>query len=545
MKKKRGFLSKFLETGIWLIPIVMIGMACFLKGGIPPDQPITGKDWLGYFGIGCVVALVFWSSNMNNLRRMNEESDGHEEARWPKPPPDMVYYKQPTGFCFGTYGGGYVCKRVDEPGSILVQGSSGSGKSASLIQGFLLNPENKKNCRSLVLDLKHELADKCVAPEDVYSPRNLEGTCILMDPMDRKNGWGFDPFFLLNEDSTPSEVYDTCQVIAQSIVPSCKGDNKIWSDSARQYITGALSYYYTEERLRTLPEIVAKIKAEPIKKVVEKILTTAAPGSGAYTSIINFQDMADETITSVDLEASTRLGPFATSQDIIWCLGNNPRKCSPKDLLEKSIYLCLPEDKLVEWGQLVFLVFNLTLKWMMGLPEKSVDPKRPYLTMILDETVALMAGLEAKMPLLSQCLRIGARSKGCTMLVCVQSITGLYSVMGKDEADDMISNLTYKYILDSTETRASKDIIAWCGKYSRRKVGRNGDGTKRSDNYSYTEEDIVSEQDLLTLPRSGDAILVSTRSGYLRLKKTMVFKDKFFKKLLENIAKKKERGKSV
>lgn len=539
MKRKRGFIQRFMDTGIWLIPIVM-GVILYLWKGIPPNESVSGEEWMLMFGAGGLASLLFWADNMNNLKRMNEEDDGHEAARWPKPPADMLY-KKPIGFCFGKYEKQYVCKRVDEPGSILVQGSSGSGKSASLIQGFLLNPENKKNCRSLVLDLKHELADKCVAPEEVYSPRNLEGTCILLDPLDRRNGYGFDPFFLLTEDSTPSEIHDTCQVIAQSIVPSNKGDNKIWSDSARQYITGALSYFYTEERLRTLPDIIARIKQENIKAVVNKILSTAAPGSGAYTDIINFQDMADETITSVDLEASTRLVAFATSQDIAWCLGANPRKCSPKDLLEKDIYLCIPEDRLVEWGQLVFLVFNLTLKWMMGLPEKSMDPDRPYLTMILDETVALLAGLEAKMPLLSQCLRIGARSKGCTMLVCVQSITGLYSVMGKDETDDMISNLTYKYILDSTESRASKEIIGWCGKYNRRKVGRTGNGTKRSDNYSYTEEDIVNEKDLLTLPQMGDVILISSKTGYLRLKKTFVFKDKFFKKLLDNVAEKKER----
>ena len=541
MKKKRGFLSKFLETGVWLIPFVMFGMACFIKGGIPPNQPITGKEWLGYFGVGCVVALVFWANNMNNLKRMNEEDDGHEAARWPKPPPDMLY-KKPVGFCFGKYGNKYVCKRVDEPGSILVQGSSGSGKSASLIQGFLLNPENKKNCRSLVLDLKHELMDKCVAPEEIYSPRNLDGTVILLDPLDRRNGYGFDPFFMLTEDSTPSEIHDTCQVIAQSIVPSAKGDNKIWSDAARVYLCGAFTHFYIEERLRTLPEIIARIKQENIKTVVDKIISTAAPGSSAYTEIIGLSGMADETIYSIGLEVDARIVTFATSQDIAWCLGANPRKCSPKDLLEKDIYLCIPEDRLVEWGQLVLLIFNLSIKFMMSLPEKSMDPDRPYLTMILDETVALLAGLDgAKIPLLSQCLRIGARSKGCTMLVCVQSITGLSSVMNRDEVDDLCANLTYKYILDSTESKASKEIIGWCGKFNRRKVGRTGDGTKRSDNYSYTEEDIVNEKDLLTLPQMKDVILISSRAGYLRLKKTFVFKDKFFKKLLDNVADKKAR----
>ena len=38
-----------------------------------------------------------------------------------------------------------------------------------------------------------------------------------------------------------------------------------------------------------------------------------------------------------------------------------------------------------------------------------------------------------------------------------------------------------------------------------------------------------------------DVILISSRAGYLRLKKIFVFKDKFFKKLLDNVADKKAR----
>lgn len=538
MKKNKKIFKKTMETGFFLIPVTMGVICYFWKGGIPPDKPVSPGEWLFMFGAGCEVSLLYWAERINSLKELNK-ADGLNAAKRPEVPEDMLYRK-PIGFCFGTYKNQYVCKRVDEPGSILVQGSSGSGKSASIIQGFLLNPENKQNCRSLVLDLKSELKEKCVSPKDIYSVNNPSGDTIILDPKDRKNGCGFDPFFMLDDRSTDSQVHDVMETVAISIIPSKNDKDAIWSISARQLLRGLLTYFYIYESLRTLPAIIKRIKTDNIKNIINTVLSRASPDSAAYMDIINFKDMADETLTSVDLDLSSRIITFATNQDLVWCLGESPRKCSSDDLLKKNIFICIPEDKLTEFGALIFLIFNLTIKWMMALPEKEQDPNRPYLCMILDETVALLAGIEANMPMLTQCLRIGARSKGCTMLICVQSISGLYQTLGKEETKDLVSNCQYKYILDSTDSESSKEVIGWGGKYLKRKVSRVGSGTKGKDTYSYTEENILKEQELITLPKDDDIILISSRAGYLRLKKCLVFKDKYFKALLDQI--KDEKG---
>lgn len=532
MKKKKSFLRRIAETGIFMMPIFILAIIWFWKG-IPPDEPISSSDWAIIVGISLLPCLIFWASQSSNIRRINER-DGKEIFKYPTPPKDMLY-NEPVGFCFGTYNGKYVCKRVDEPGSILVQGSSGSGKSASIIQGFLLNPKNKANCHSLVLDLKHELTDKCVAPEDIYSPRNVGGNTILLDLMDRKNGYGFDPFFMLDENSRDSEVHDTMEVIAQSLIPQKQYGDEIWPKSARQLLRALLTFFYEYEELRTLPAIVRRIKQDNIQALVEKVISTASPESTCYMDIINFKDMASETITSVDMNLSEKIVQFATNQDLVWALGDCPRKCSPKDLLKRSIMLCLPEDRLTELSQFCFLIFNLSIKWMMSLPEKEQDPDRPWLAMILDETVALLAGIEGKMPMLSQCLRIGARGKGCTLLICCQSTSGLEVSMGREETRDMVSNLSWKYILDSTDSATSKEIIGWCGKFMKKRVSANGAASQRKDSTSFSEEDIVTEQDLVSLPKEEEIILISSRAGYLRLKKCFVFKDRFFKPLLDKL----------
>ncbi len=267
--------------------------------------------------------LIFWASQSSNLRRINEQ-DGKERFKFQAPSKDLLY-SEPVGFCFGTYNGKYVCKRVDEPGSILVQGSSGSGKSASIIQGFLLNPKNKEQCNSLVLDLKHELTDKCVAPDEVFGVRNTKGKVILLDLMDRKNGYGFDPFFMLDENSSDSEVHDTMEVIAQSLIPQRQYGDEIWPKSARQLLRGLLTFFYEYEELRTLPAIVRRIKQDNIQALVEKVISTASPESTCYMDISSYKDMASETITSINMTLSEKIVQFATNQDLVWALGDCPR----------------------------------------------------------------------------------------------------------------------------------------------------------------------------------------------------------------------------
>ena len=524
------------SSGIVIVPCCFGGILLGLHQ-LRPDMKMTSETYLLIAGISIVMWLFMMLREAQDPRNMNR-MDGREQAMRP-PVPEEMLYKKPIGFCFGKWHGKYVCKRIDEPGSILVQGGSGSGKSASIIQGYLLNPENKRNGCSLVLDLKHELADKCVLLDEIYGPDTPNGNTIILDPTDRKKGYGWDPFFGLTEESTDAEVHERMEIIANCIIPIPKGDDAVWSLAAQQFLRGALTFFY-EEGLRTIPDIIRAIKSENIRDVIEKIVSTAMPGSTAYTDIINFYGMADETLYSCTMNMGIKTDQFITSSDLEWCLGSNPRKCSPVDMLERNIYLCLPEDKLQQWGQLVFLVFNQFLSWMMGLPEHEADPGRKWFSMILDETVALLAGVGAPMPLLSQCLRIGARGKGCTMLVCVQSIAGLYEVMGKEQTRDMVSNMAYKYILDSSDTETSKTIIGWCGKYDKRKVSVSGRGSQQKTTFSFEQADILREQDLMALPQTEDIILVSNRAGYLRLQKCWVFKDTYFKKLLETVKQAKE-----
>lgn len=532
MKKKLSLTIYVLFYLIFLIATLL------MIEGIPPDyRNIPPSEWLGIL-VSPIIPVIFLATESNSVKQKNLDN-GRENAKRPSPPRQMTY-KTPTGFCFGVWRGKYICKKVSDPGSILVHGSSGCGKSSTIIQSFLLNPRNE-NCNSLVLDLKHELATKCLAPEKIFSADNPHGKAIILDLLDRKQGFGWDPFYKLSDQSSETEVLDVMDTIALSIIPCAKGDSQVWSLAAQQFLRGALAYFFKVEKMTTLPDCIAAIKSTPVKDVVERILGGANPGGVIHSTMVTFQNMADETLTSIDMNLSQRITIFYTNPDLQWCLGANPRKCSPEDMLKHDIFLCIPESKLDQWGQLVFLIFNQFFTWAMDLPEKEEDPDRPYMACVLDETVALLAGVGANIPKLSQMLRIGARGKGITMLICCQSISGLEAAIGdKAEVKDLLSNLTYKFILDSCDNDTSEEIIGWCGKFLKKKTSVSGSGVQQKKTISYEDDSIVTKEELMSLVSTGEAILVSSQFGYMRLKKSYVFQDKFFKPLLTKVHDAKE-----
>lgn len=289
----------------------------------------------------------------------------------------------------------------------------------------------------------------------------------------------------------------------------------------------------------TLTEIIKAILGAPIKDTVDEIVATASPDSDEYRNIIDFYGMADETLMSVYSNLAQKINVFASDRALAYCLGSNPKKFSPKNLLDQNVMLCIPEHKLEQYGQIVFLILNQFFLWGMQLPEHAQDPDRKPIGVIIDETVALLQGVGAKLTMLPQALRV-VRSKGIMIVTCVQSISGSQCVMSEQECSDLLSNMPYKLFLDATTPETQKMICDWCGTYKKKSESWSGAGKDRKKTISYSEEAIVKPEDLMTLAGSGEAILITSISGYNRIKKAPVYRDKYFKDLLDEVKRKNE-----
>ena len=108
------------------------------------------------------------------------------------------------------------------------------------------------------------------------------------------------------------------------------------------------------------------------------------------------------------------------------------------------------------------------------------------------------------------------------------------SAFTENEVADLISNCPYIVVLSASSTKTQKSVCSWCGKYKARKQSWSGSGKDRNVSVSYEEKDIVEPSDLLTLPNTGEAILISPY-GYSRIKKVPYYEDKILKPMADEI----------
>lgn len=87
-----------------------------------------------------------------------------------------------------------------------------------------------------------------------------------------------------------------------------------------------------------------------------------------------------------------------------------------------------------------------------------------------------------------------------------------------------MDNCRVKCILEVSDPQTAKTVQDWCGKFRDKKETLNG-GKGRHKSYTYEDKSIVEPEDLLTLTKKQEVILVIAGTGYLRVRKAFYFKD--------------------
>ena len=499
---------------------------------------------------GEMIAMSFFPAALIALETvMHEDKDYYMRRKLaamhpPVNPKLLCRDKDASGLCIGRYHGRQVCRTLEDQGSTLIVGGSGTGKSSCLIvPQLLLQKKNLLTERSeppqihyLVCDPKGELTALTRCPGDdtwVFSPK------------DRAEAVGFDPLYGITDDSSDQELQERMRVIAISMIPDGKAE-QIWSKAAKNMLTGLLMYFYRYPRnkeSKTLPNLLLMITEKSITDTVQEVMEQCEPDSVIHTLLADYHGMGADTLTSVDFNLKDSLKNFATDTDIVYALSGNLRKFQPADLLAHNVMICIPLDKLEQYGSLFFIITNLCLSWALGLPEHLQEPERPYVGFILDELVALLDGTNSKPTILLQALRV-IRSKGAMIVCAIQSISGLECVMSKAEVGDFISNFMYRVILDCSDN-SQRMICDWAGSFRYRKTSWSGTGSKRKSSTSWEKDKILDENSLVTLGKSDELLLFSAMCtaagkgekdpGFATLKKTPYYKDRYYKHLFQKV----------
>lgn len=290
--------------------------------------------WCLVLAVLVVMIIKIADSNKPNRKTAIQ---GLEEFKYPAVNKRLMSIK-PTGIIFGKYKHRYVCKKSDEDGHVIILGGSGSGKSSTVIIPMLLS---NKDVGSFCIDIKGELSYKA----SDYTDSNT----VIFNPLNRFS-YGYDVFYALNDNSSSQELYEVIQNVVYSLISiSASEKNPFWKNSARALLMGLMINYY-KKGAKNFIDIIDLILSKPIKEQVEDIINEGNKKSNEYKLLIQFKDLAEDTLSGIVVELVNSINLFSTDNDIRYSFRDNVKKFNPLMIEEqKHIFIVIEEHKLMAY----------------------------------------------------------------------------------------------------------------------------------------------------------------------------------------------------
>lgn len=505
--RKKPF-RKFMDSMLWTIPLFWGGILAYVRYTMP--ELVVDKKIAAY-ALAAAILGYLWITTEYRCRASPDAMKEEKRLAQQKAVPQKLRSKNPEGIIFGRQGSQYIRKPIAEDGHVLVIGGSGSGKtSGSLLPTLLANPE----AAVFALDIKGELSYKAT--------KKTNPQVLVVNPSDRSSA-GYDPLYMLTSESSEMQIYETMRLISESLI-SLPTDLKdpFWKTSARNLLAGLLIYYY-KQGSKNFIGLVDQILSKPVKDSVKEIIENADAASSERKFIIQFNNLADETLGGIVTEMNNHLALFANDVNVRYALRDNPVKATPRMLNDGySIYLAIQEHQLSSYYDLLQLVLNQTFFELEQRPENA----SPVLFIIDELPRILSAGRIERLLDGAKTLR----SRKVTLYLVIQSVEALTSAYSESQAMDLISNCPYTLVLDATSTKTQKMVVEWSGKYVSRKKNWNHTASKTSINTSFEEKNLIDAGDIMQLRKRKQAMLVSPY-GFFFIDKTPYFLDPVLSKL--------------
>lgn len=414
--------------------------------------------------------------------------------------------KKVHGIVFGKENGKYSIKSESEKGSTLVVGGSRSGKTSGIAIPTLKSWQGNV----FAIDIKGELYDTTA------KSRNFEFV-KRFNPCDQ-TAYGYNPFYpLANARNIVQEVKNIALAI---IPPTNEGNQKFWVESAQDFLSGAILFYYGYGL--NFSETMIKIKSNPANKTVDIIMES--DNEKAKAKMSQFSGMDEKTLGGIFAEVSRNIDIFATDDDLIRALNGTGDYITPQDLENGyDIYCCIEEHLLEQWRPLMTMICNQFFKFF---EQRNLDNDKPIL-FLMDEFPRL-GRIESIMGGLST-----LAGRNVHLALIIQSKSQLNATYGKDNANIITDNCNYKAILKASEPETQKWCAELVGKYDKEKLSSSynadmlGMGKGTGQGKTTEQRFIIEPSEFGYLAENGKLVLLAP-SGYKMLDKIKWWEDKTF-----------------
>lgn len=533
IRKKAGqFINWLAYTGLW-IPIPATIAFIWLIKQVNQRQIITSSYFFGILILFHCISLFIWSQNAvakrNGKKKFSflqtdmsmhpDYQNSYRNDALSKCPPPEILQTIPSGFVLGKISQKYVCVTPGKQGAshLLVVGGSGSGKTSSALACSMLGTK----LTWIMVDIKGELHEKFFSGD---------AKLAIFNPQ-RRDLYGFDPFYDLSDKSSTMELLDTFKRVVYALIPAKSSTtDTFWIDGPRTILLGLFLYGWEKEQLHSLPDLVDFVLSKNLKSLINEAIDHVEPYEIVNKLLTSFagEDTAEETLSSLAMTIGNALQLLASDDNIRFLFRESKNKITPPIVdTGYSIDIHIADTDLNKYSQLLNLIIGSCCHYLNTRPEGSSP-----IVLCIDELGRLVH--DGQIEGLQESLQIG-RSRGVTVICCTQSWSAIEASYSKAASQDMLNNFTYRLILQAQpdDKNTCEMAIRAFGKYTEKKKSISK-GKQSSYTYSYEEKDVMRETDLLTLPSQNKVVLLSPYGAYY-LNKCQYFKEKYFKKLYEKI----------
>ncbi len=508
---------KFFGVYWFFLPVVIAIPYELLTGGNALHDPIIGFLcgkflWCMAYVLSPltiiqnVVRLVKKDNTFNIFRWIYGKVIGAEQTIGTQAKSVNVSAKEIHGVVMGKENNKYFIKDENEKGAVIVIGGQRSGKTT----GIAIPTLKSFTGNIFAIDIKGELYEKTA------KDRNIE-FAKKFNPCDH-TAYKYDPFFPLRN---ARNVIQEIKNIALAIIPPTNdGNQKFWVESAQDFLSGAILFYYNFGL--NFSQTMIEIKSKPAKETVAYIMQSEDEKVRAKMS--QFVGMDDKTLGGIFAEVSRNIDIFATDDDLIKALDGKGDCITPQDLEDGyDIYCCIEEHLIEQWRPLMTMMCNQFFKFF---EKRKLDNNKPILFLIdefprLGRIESIMGGIST------------LAGRNINLLLIIQSKSQLSAVYGKDNATVITDNCNYKAILKASDPDTQKWCADLVGKYDKEKLSSNynadmmgigkGTGTSRT-----TEQRYIIEPSEFGYLAEHDRLVVLAPSGWKMLEKIHSWEDKTF-----------------
>lgn len=402
----------------------------------------------------------------------------------------------------------YVGMKQGAEGNILVVGGNGSGKSSGIAKPTLKTWQGAM----CVTDIKGELSDhyRMLCHEGL-----VKRQYIIFNPL-QANGLGYDPFYELEQVDERDLVASTWEIVL-ALCPTQHDDPQpFWAKTQQGILAASLLHYF---RLGlSFSETISMITSLPTSELIKKILENKREDEKMLLG--ELLTMKPETLANFDRGLRNDLMLFAVDPYIAHAFRGRHEgaECFTWDDLDKyNIFLCVPEDRIEQWGSAINLMYTQLIRHLERRSDKySPEGINNMQTLLLMDEVARFG----KLNMLTNAMST-LRSKNVNICLMIQSIAQLDYIYGEYGRRIILDNCQYQVILRANDPETQKYFCDLIGtkKGIQRSLGETMSKSMKNVCYSMQMSEIrewkIQPHELSTLK---DALLICT-DGFFCLEK--------------------------